>query len=71
MTKLEQINFVNELCNNVKNQIVFDIRKDKIPGEWEGMELRQYIADKFSESTIKMSLDRKREYNNTVLVNNL
>lgn len=46
---------------------------DKLPENWDGVELRQFIADRFSDCVIKGILQgkRKKEYQNTMLVNNL
>ena len=71
MNEQDKINFVNGLIHNVrKDSILTNI--DKMPENWDGIELRQYIADKFADVCIgHMSKGRKREYNNIVLVNNL
>lgn len=73
MTFREQAQFISELTENVKQQMLRTHASGKIPENWDGIELRQYIADKFSQCIIKstMSRTRKREYNNTVTVNNL
>ena len=56
-----------------------NVRKDllanvyKTPQEWDGIELRQWIADRFQGSVFHniLSGKRKRDYKNAVLVNNL
>jgi len=60
--------FIDELTNAVKVSILHRIDADAIPDEWDGIELRQYIADQFNAATVKMSRDRKRDYNNTILI---
>src|SRR3990167_1436659 len=45
MTRSEQKKFVRELCFNVMHSILVK----KLPEEWDGHELRRYIADKFDE----------------------
>lgn len=76
MTNEKQKQFVNELIENVRCDIINSIKDERnieAIKEWDGKELRQYIADVFSQVVIKgtMSRNRKREYNNTRLVNNL
>lgn len=78
MTPIQKRAFVDELINNVHSAIVDKI--DDMPEEWDGIELRRYIADKFEESTIILRLGRVRsrghsrrlrDYRNEVLVRNL
>lgn len=69
MTKDEQLRLVDELINNVRKDIVAHLKD--IPETWDGIELREYIAEKFNRQKASMSLKRKREYNNYILVNNL
>lgn len=75
MTYAEKRVFVDELISRVQAEIVAKI--PKMPDEWDGHELRRYIADQF-EDCARMSQcspgnDRKRRsyYTNNVLVNNL
>jgi hypothetical protein len=74
MTKNDQLDFMNELTDNVIEKIFNKIIDNKIPESWEGIELRWYLADKFQDCVFgeytKMS-KRKQEYKNTVLVENL
>ena len=69
MTPQAQQKFIDDLITNVKATI----RSKKIPPEWDGIELRQYIADQFANCVISGTMDRKRrrEYNNTVITENL
>ena len=65
----EQKQFVRDLVKSVQSEILentFDM-----PSDWDGIELRQYIADKFSEQVFEMSGARKRNYKNAVIVTNL
>lgn len=71
MEKSEKIEFVESLCESVKKEVITKILIDKIPDNWDGFELRWYLAEKFNQQTYQHSRRRKREYNNTVLVNNL
>jgi len=73
MTIPDKIQFVNELIESVRHDIIKKIERSNIPDEWDGIELRQYMADRFNDVVISgtMSRTRKREYNNSVLINNL
>jgi len=73
MTKQEQINFIQELCNNGVASLVGLVEEGKIPENWDGIELRWLIAEKFSNCATKKNNSNKRErdYNNVVIVNNL
>ena len=68
-----QIEFVQFLSTAVVEQLVKDIERGKIPEAWDGVELRQLMADCFSREVYKLALtgSRKRDYNNHILVNNL
>jgi hypothetical protein len=75
MTKQEQINFVRELCNAGMIELIKNIDQNKIPENWDGIELRWLVADKFNScqtiANTSSSKKRKKDYNNTVIVNNL
>ena len=77
MTKEEQIAFVRELADAVTVSIVTNIANGKVPETWDGHELRQLLADRFAQSAgISDSMKnkrraRRRDYENTVIVNNL
>ena len=72
MNTSEQIEFVKKLSENVVNEILNDIQGGRIPANWDGIELRQLLADRFASANfVKMGRGRKREYNNFCLVNNL
>ena len=72
--KHRQIEFVKGLAGNVVNEIVQKIADGKIPAEWDGIELRWYLADRFADAVMgsdKKGGKRHRSYRNTVNVNNL
>ncbi len=76
MNKTEKIEFVKELSKNIQNKLIESIEAGKIPEEWDGIELRWLIADNVSIQhyyTKENSIYRKRrkEYDNTVMINNL
>ncbi len=78
MTKREKCQFVRSLVDTIYTDIIEKI--PQMPDEWDGIELRQYVADAFAEKAGAMSFRRPirpemkrrlREYRNTVLVQNL
>lgn len=76
MTKAGKRKFMRDLCRTVLAGAL--ARVDKMPPEWDGIELRHYIADRFGQQALTFSRGadlaaqrRYREYKNTVLVNNL
>lgn len=72
MERNEKIKFVNELLDCYKQLIVDKIISGKIPESWNGLELRQHVIDTFKGCKLgEMSIKRKRDYKNTVIVNNL
>ena len=71
MTPEDQKRIVHKLCTIVEGGIIAAIDAGKVPTNWDGFELRQLLAERFTRYTGFMPLWRKREYNNTVLVNNL
>jgi hypothetical protein len=62
--------FVHDLISSVHDTIKENIHK--MPEDWDGHELRQYIADCFASQVARqLTGKRKREYTNTVIVANL
>lgn len=73
MTRENKILFVTSHCNSIKQEICSKIESGKIPENWDGYELRSLIAEKFN-AEIRMTDKREkryREYENTVLAENL
>ena len=71
MTKEEKTAFVETLCNDLKGFILSKV--DKMPEEWDGVEIRQLMEDAVAQqyNWTKMSSKRKRDYNNEVVVRNI
>lgn len=73
MTKADKKRFARELTQSVLKTVIANV--DRMPEEWDGIELRDYIADKFDESRAfkHRPYMRKRasEYRNEVIVRNL
>lgn len=72
MDRNERRKFVSDLIENVEQSIL--ARLDDMPDEWNGIELRQYIAESFTarcQPSRFVPSARKRSYRNEVLVRNL
>lgn len=69
MTPAEKKVFIHDLCASIKHSILEKV--ERMPEEWNGIELRQLLADRFSDATGGMTRKRLREYKNAVRVNNL
>jgi len=71
MTKTEKVQFIADLTNNVARTLTEKI--DRVPEEWNGIELRQWLADAFADgvSPHMMTRTRKRAYRNDVTIHNL
>ena len=62
--------FIDELISDVRETVQSKVVA--MPEEWDGVEIRQYLADKFAQAAyMKMDRKRKQAYRNTVLVENL
>lgn len=64
----EKAKFIKDLCDNCKFELLERVKH--MPNSWEGMELRQYIADYFAETAVlserKYLRKRYREYKSDV-----
>lgn len=68
LTKQEKEKFIKNLIGHVQASLLKKI--DKVPEEWDGLELRLWIADTFEwERTGSMVIDKRRlkNYENEVL----
>lgn len=73
-TKAGKRAFVRDLMTSVRKDVLAKIAQ--MPENWDGIELRWYVADKFAASAlnpigISYQQKRKRDYDNEVLVRNL
>ena len=71
MQRSEQKKFVKDLSVSITKTILTSIDAGKVPADWNGIELRQLLADKYQANTVAMTRSQKREFNNTVLTANL
>lgn len=66
MNDPEKLELVCSLTESIKNQFAAALRAGEVPETWTGMEIRQWLADRFQSGTFPMSRKRAREYANTV-----
>lgn len=75
MTKTEQKAFVRGLSKTIADEIIKQISEGRIPEEWDGHELRALLAYRHEQSAamslVRRDRRRKRDFDNTLLVNNL
>jgi hypothetical protein len=70
MNKQEQKQFINDMLVTLEESIIKNI--DRIPEEWDGRELRQYLVDKAEElNYMPMDRQRKKDYANDIMIYNL
>ena len=71
MNQQEKTQFILDITENLRSTLLEQV--DKMPEEWDGVEIRQLLTDlaasKFNYHP--MSRARKRAYKNTVMVNYL
>jgi hypothetical protein len=71
MNKTQQKRFVRELIDSVKKDILQNKFKD-IPSNWDGMELRHYVAYRFEQAKMAcLDGSRLQNYKNTLSITNL
>ncbi|MDR4466396.1 MAG: hypothetical protein MRJ66_19260 [Nitrospira sp.] len=71
MTKRDQRQFVSDLLRSIRHDIHAAINQDRIPLSWDGIELREYIADKAQRSRAHRVLVGQRacDYRNHITIN--
>jgi len=47
MNKSEKRNFVKNLCDSIKNEVVEKINHDKLPESWDKKRFAEYLAGLF------------------------
>ena len=76
MDQIEQEQFVNDLTDNIRKDVVRKIMSGAIPATWDGHELRLYLGMKFADEAQMRAAKNQRtkrgkDFINTVRVNNL
>lgn len=72
LTAKDKKTFIRNLCNSIRDELVGKVKD--MPEEWDGMELRELLAEKFRRETYDVMKDnrkRMRAYRNEVIVRNL
>jgi hypothetical protein len=70
LSKEEKKQFIQEFIGRVQESLLSKL--DRVPEEWDGYELREWIADTFDfERQGMMSAKRRKDYKNEVIVRNL
>ncbi len=75
LTMPEQSALVHELIDGIRADLMRDIAAGKLPESWDGIELRQLVADRFAflcgSEALKRNKSRMKSFRNEVLIRNL
>ena len=66
MTRTEQNEFSKNLTQSVAAEIHDKIARGIIPENWDGIELRLLLADKFAHEVCPPGKARLKDYKNTI-----
>lgn len=69
MLPAEQLGFVEEMFDRIREEVLAQV--PKMPDTWNGVQIRQYIADKFASQTWKMDRAAKKSYDADRLSHNI
>lgn len=73
MNKQEKIEFITGMMDMLKSEMLNKI--DRIPEDWDGVELRWYTKDKADEVVWSNYRDKRasryKKYENDMIINNL
>lgn len=70
MDKKTQKKLTKDIAKNAVESVIRDIENGKIPEACDGIELRQILSERIAWHT-SMDKRRKKDYNNTLMVNGL
>jgi hypothetical protein len=74
LTREQQKMIVEGICNGIRQDIIKKIDSEKIPEDWDGIELREYVrtlAEResiFESKFLSKKGARYQDYKNTLLV---
>jgi hypothetical protein len=76
MNRDQQEIFIKNLTSAIADELIEKIHSGSIPEQWDGIELREILAEKFSHETrsdllFKPRGKRWKDYQNTIIVNNI
>ena len=66
--KNDKKKFVNDLVDDIRRMVNRRISKGFVPADWDGIELRQYLADQFAGNTMPMKGRRLKSYKNDITI---
>ena len=71
MKQADKIRFIRALMQSIRKEMESKI--GLMPDEWDGIEIRQLLFEKFRDETVprQMSGKRRSNYRNTVAMSNL
>jgi len=64
MTRQKQAAFLRELTGSVREEMLAHVKAGRVPDDWDEIELRWWIADRFAQCQFKGagSVQRLRQY---------
>jgi len=64
MTADEKKRFMNDLITDFRKEVERDV--DRLPNDWQGLQLRQYLVDRFSNKVLQITMSRSemKDYRN-------
>ena len=65
----ERKEFISSLMGTVEEKLLEDA--EQMPDEWDGIELRRLIKDRFDNQVVRMSLNRWQAYQSSLLARGL
>ena len=71
MTNTQKQLYIAVFIDSIKEEMIEKIEKNLLPENWNGLELRQWCIDSFVAASCKMDKQRKKNYSNDVITNNL
>jgi hypothetical protein len=76
MTTANQKQIVADICDGLRNDLFKHLDAGRVPENWDGNELRQWISDYLEanynyRSMLRFGRKRMKDYRNDVLINNL
>lgn len=70
MDRIDQKHIVQDLLKNLSRHLLGGLDNGHIPEAWDGIELRQYLADTAqTRFAVKMDSRRKKAYQNALTIN--
>ena len=72
MNKEEKKQFIKDLTSSITEEILQKIENDNIPENWDGIELRWYLRDRYEwNASYQRKTKREKDYKNEIIVRDL